>query len=268
MDNKLAIVFVTNKWRPMERDKFARIIGDCFKTADCYLAIDNNIFSGLTEGLKADNAKIHVFDTESLAQQLGYPFFSHRGIVPGCVHYVLIDFAKQFKYQKYLVIENDVEFTGSWLKPTRLCLETNYDLLAAHFYRHDERPEWIWWNSLYQPDGTRSSKQHLVRAFLPIYCVTYNGLMLLDESHGNGWSGHGEVLIPTLFSMNRLTMSDFNHFGRYYYGSEQDFGSLTKDRTLSTLRWRPPISLAEFRKRFRPDTIYHPIKENWIWTQD
>ncbi len=213
-------------------------------------------------------SRVHVFDIRSLPRTLGYQYLTDSGIIPGCVHYVLMAFARRFRYNRYLFIENDVEYTGDWSTLADICLEANNSLLAAHIYRHQDRPDWPLWYSLRKPDGKQLPTHQLVKAFMPIYSVTFNALSLVDKSHRNGWSGHHEVIMPTLLSLHGMAIQDFNEFGQMYTGDEQDARQLFEGRTLSTLRWRPQITLAEFKNRFQRDTFYHPVKEMWTWTRN
>jgi hypothetical protein len=263
MNNRLAVLYVTHKWRAVDRYRIARLAGECAGHADCYLAIDDRTVVEDTHDPSASGATVHAFNVAALPRSLGYPYLTVDGIVPGCLHYMLIDFAKQREYGKYLIVENDVEFTGHWSTIMQLCLHNDFDLLAAHLYPQTDRPDWRWWQSLQRPPDGGIAVTTLKKAFLPIACLSRRAVLLIDAMHRSGWSGHSEVLIPTLLSAQGLAVRDFNDFGRFYDGVEQKPGAGSTPDALSTLRWRPQVTREEYAARFRRDLIFHPVKENW-----
>ncbi len=197
------------------------------------------------------------------------PYLSSDRINPDSTHYPIIRFSKEFNYQYYWVIENDIEFSGDWQHLIAQMVNDTADLIAAHPYGYMERPNWVWWSSLFIPAkrsvqiSKRMDVSDIVKVFLPIYRISKGALDLIDSLHLSGWQGHFEVLIPTALKIHELRIKNLLDFGAFYLGSEQD---PHPDPDLqSTLRWRPEITREEFLSRFNENTIYHPVKQSWTW---
>ncbi len=257
----LAIVFMTHRWRPVDQARYARLCREIGGHGDCYLLMDDRTPRTAGDALP-DNT--HLFNVASLPERLGYPYLTAKGVVPGCTHYVVYDFATTHPYQKYLFVEHDVEYTGDWADIARDCLARDADLIAAHVHNHAQRPTWPWWNSLRGPDGRQAAVQQMRKAFFPLSCISRRALSFVHAAQRLGWTGHFEVLIPSLLTANGLRVCDWNDTLPRYHGSEQD-PTVNAQTDSSTLRWRPGISLAEFTTRWRAATVYHPVKADWAW---
>jgi hypothetical protein len=209
--------------------------------------------------------RIHYFSPAELPLRLGYPFLMQRGIIPGCPHYALIDFAYDHHYAQYVSIEHDVDFTGNWSRLVGACSSAGADLVAAHLRTHADAPSWHWWTSLRVPPTAGLTVADLTKAFFPFYSISRRGLLLIDRLHKDRWSGHFEVLLPTVLRHHGFAVRDLLELGDFYAGSEQAPPRHGAVGVASTLRWRPAIGLPEFRARFRPDTLFHPVKDPWFY---
>lgn len=103
----------------------------------------------------------------------------------------------------------------------------------------------------------------LLKAFLCLYRISRDALQVIDHSHRDGWTGHSEVILPSAISSAGLGVVDLMRLKAFYQGTAPNPDADAAE--LSTLRFRPEISLLEFIRRFSPDTIYHPVKEGWAF---
>ena len=113
------------------------------------------------------------------------------------------------------------------------------------------------------PGIRRIAPAELRKAFFPVFRISSRALELVDQRLQQGWTGHYEVLVPTLLHVNNMQALDLNDVSVSYVGDDQVPG---KDEPgLSTMRWRPDISLTEFRARSTAPLLFHPVKQEWYF---
>jgi hypothetical protein len=265
--DRTAVVFLAHSWTDTHRRRFERLSRETAGVADCYVLYQTaeQANAGHERGpLEAvPRGRIHTFGARDLPLRLGYPYLTRRGVIPGCPHYALIDFARTHRYARYISVEHDVEFTGDWSVLVGACSSVATGLVAAHLRWYRDAPHWGWWRSLRPPPNETVSVAELVRAFLPVYCISHEALMAVDTLQRMQWRGHFEALLPTLVSRSGFGILDLNLLHPFCAGTEQEPQPAGSTKVLSTLRWRPPVSVQEFEERFRPNLIFHPIKEDW-----
>ncbi len=194
----------------------------------------------------------HFCFTSGVLYELGYKSLGEE-LLPGNNHFPLLKFyLENRQYDYYWMIEDDVYFTGDWGKLFRFYENERIDFISTHIKKYTEAPQWIWWNTLNTnqesiPDG------HKVCSFNPIYRLSNKALECIDRTLKEGWSGHHEVLIPSLLLNKRYSIADMGGTGSFVKtGSENRF--YTKD-TMSHL----PLELGT-----RTDCLYHPVKEKKV----
>lgn len=261
----LAVLFLTNRWRPVDQARFRRLAAECGDRADCFLVVDQKTVTTAPDVVASGGVAVHAFHTQSLSSALGYGYLTRKGVLPGSMHFPLIDFARRHTFDKYLVVENDVEFTGDWGHIAHVCRAGVFDLLASHVHDFATRPEWWWWDSLLDPEGNRPPREQLRRAFLPFACYSRRALLHADAMHQAGWTGHFEVLMPSLLTMAGMVVTDINTIGSFYVRAAATIQHPTHPTGTFSLRWRPHVTLDEFEAGFYPGVIYHPVKDDWAW---
>lgn len=269
MNSKTAILFLTHHWDPVHARRFDRIKQETLALGECFLLFQSSLPSPVLDEsyTPTETARsLHVFDPASLPSRLGYGYLTRKGIVPGCTHFPLLDFAREHSYEAYWIIENDVEFSGNWGDLIAACSEDRADLVAAHVMPYKNDPGWIWWQYLASPLHRPLNPDKLLRAFFPVYRISRTGLQQIDRMHRAGWRGHYEALLPTLLNAAGMTIADFQQFGEFYLGTRQDPPHALADlEQLSTLRWRPQVTFEEFARRFAENVIFHPVKQAWTF---
>jgi hypothetical protein len=267
MMQRSAVLYLVHAWRPVHALRFGRLRRQAAGIADCYV-LYQSATGEVPDGLRdAAAGALSVFQVAELPDRLGYPYLTPNGLVPGCTHYPVIDFSRRHEYSHYWLIEDDVEFSGNWATLLRAGSATKAGLLASHVQRHRDATDWVWWSSLRAPlpaDFALPSRTgQLRKAFLPVCRISFAALRLMDRLHRLGCEGHCEVLLPTAVFNEGLGVVDLNTLKGLYRGGEQD--PVADVAVLSSLRWRPEVSLAEFAHTFAADTIYHPVKDDWAF---
>src|SRR5690606_19415315 len=89
----------------------------------------------------------------------------------------------------------------------------------------------------------------MINSFNPVYRLSNRAAKFLDLSLKGGYSGHHEVLMPTLLFKNGFTLADLGDVDNHVTPCL----SLC---TLHTMRWKPVF----LRPGSRKNTLYHPVK--------
>lgn len=127
---------------------------------------------------------------------------------------VLKFFLNNSQYDYYWIIEYDVRYTGNWTILFDDLMSSSADLLATSIIDAAQSPDWYWWRSLKRPNDLETSPQ-MVRAFLP-FCRISNALLReLDQQYRAGWSGHYELVWPTIARQFGYSFEDIGGNGAY-----------------------------------------------------
>jgi len=259
---------MTHQWSWSIAKRFTRLLSEVNQKVDCFLLLHDDEGSVCQQWLQflesiGAQTQLKRFSPKNLTMQLGYPYLNGLQMLPGSVHFPLLNFSRSYRYQYYWVIESDVEYRGNWLTFLNTYRECQAALLGAHIHCHRECPTYWWWNSLTLPSDIHLAVDDLHKAFLPICRLSADALDLIDEAHRLGWRGHQEVLIPTVLHLNGQAIQDFSQTAECYLGDSQNpCWSRTR---LSTLRWRPEITLDEFINRGHGPLLFHPVKQDWVF---
>lgn len=179
--------------------------------------------------------------TSEILHGMGYQPIAAT-IVPGSNHFPLLKFyLENLGYDYYWVVEDDVFFTGEWTDLLKCCQHRGADFLSSYVRDYKEEPDWPWWGSL--SGAEEIPLESRVHSFNPIYRLSSRALAYVHDKLSQGWSGHHEVLLPTLLRYGGFSVADLNGDG----------GLLYDETTHSHL----PLPTG---KR-KPGMIYHPIKE-------
>jgi hypothetical protein len=134
---------------------------------------------------------------------------------------VLKFFLENPKYDYYWLVEYDVRYTGDWSLIFDDLMLSSADLLATSIVDNAQQPDWHWWPSLKIPNDLETAPQ-MVRSFLP-FCRISNALLReLDIQHKAGWSGHYELVWPTVARAFGYSIEDIG--GQSAYTPEHRMG--------------------------------------------
>ncbi len=248
-DNKQAFLIVTNRIskdvvkRYHKLRKAAEELGDVFLL---YHTNDNKILTGFEE------IKIEIF-TDEILHNLDYKPI-RKTLVPGSNHFpVLKFFLDHPHYTHYWSIEDDVAFNGNWKDFFENASLKDFDFISSHIRKHSDMPRWSWWYTLKGPEG-KFSAEKLYSSFNPLYKISNKALQYINTCLRNGYSGHHEVLLPSLLFKAGFKIADFG-------AQDNHITPWLSYCTLSTMRWKPIF----FFKGIKKNKLYHPVKEKFTF---
>lgn len=239
---RFAIGFFTHRFEPEVHSRYLKLKAEA-EGMDTYIVAEKG--TPVPQSLLLETV---FFDFEEIAGEV--PSLFGDSLLPGNCHLTMLSFRELCpNYDYYWQVEYDVVFTGTWRTFFNVFKDNQADLLAPHIRTFLEEPRWAWWHSLDLPTELQNSPK--IRAFLPIYRISNDGLRIVQQGVSDGASGHFEALIPTLLGAHYLPISDLGP-GRFYTSSCEPHGSLI----LGTLRYRPPHYFPILARNF----LYHPVK--------
>jgi hypothetical protein len=198
---------------------------------------------------------VEIF-TNDILTSLNYKPIQNQ-LVPGSNHFPVLDFFLHHpEYKYYWCIEDDVTFSGNWKDFfSAVSPHLPYDFISSHIRNHENIPGWYWWDTMKIP-GEKIDKNGLLHSFNPIYRISKSALEYIDHCLRNGYSGHHEVLLPTLLNKQGFTIADLsnedNHLTPWFSFC-----------TLRTMRWKPVFLFTGIKK----NTLYHPVKAKISFAQ-
>jgi hypothetical protein len=169
-------------------------------------------------------------------------------------------------YDYYWIIEYDVRFSGAWPDLFADLSASSADLLCTTMQTWTENPNWAHWSTL-ATGGEDVPLEHRVKGFMPFCRLSRALLTACDTRYRQGWSGHSEVLWPTIGSLAGLRLEDIGgsgsftpneRRGRYYQNTPSEWSQFP-----GTFVYRPCFA---DRNLFGPQchftgTLWHPVKE-------
>ena len=207
-----------------------------------YHTNDNKIPDGL------EGVKVETF-TDEILGSLNYKPLKNK-LVPGSNHFPVLQFyLKHPGYTYYWCIEDDVAFSSNWKNFfENVSPALDYDFITSHIRRYSDLPTWYWWNTLKVPQGEFNNEEKL-NSFNPIYRISNKALKYIDACLKNGYSGHHEVLLPSLLRKEGFKIADFGSVDNHVTPK-------LSYCTLGTMRWKPVFFFPGNKK----NKLYHPVK--------
>jgi hypothetical protein len=142
------------------------------------------------------------------------------------------------------IIDPAVYFDGSW---DDILLEfdaCSADLLATVVRTHADDPDWTWWSSLKDPEGSTACEIGIA-ALLPLMRISRAAAQAILEGLSAGWSGHPEVVIPTLVHRAGLVIEDLGNDGKFTPLERKGRGYDAR-----SWQWRGPVEYVPGRLHF------------------
>jgi hypothetical protein len=166
-------------------------------------------------------------------------------------------------FEHYWLVEDDVRFTGPWRRFFEACSALDADLLTGHVREHADEPHWSHWEIAHPAHPAESIPiERRLRAFHTVARFSARALDHLRAAQASGWTGHHEVLAPTLLREAGLSIADYGGDGPFvpagfrnrFYTSYSTLGG--ELWAIGTLRYRPARAAAGRRR----NKLYHPVK--------
>lgn len=168
-------------------------------------------------------------------------------------------------YDHYWIVECDVRFGGNWSDLFEELSTSDADLLSTTVQTYADNPGWAHWHTL-ASGGDEVPIERRVKGFIPFGRISRGLLALCDARYREGWSGHSEVLWPTIASEAGLRVEDIGgnsrftpaaRRGRLYINTPGDWSLFP-----GTFVYRPCFAdrdLSGPTSRF-PGWLWHPVK--------
>ena len=262
--SETVVFFLSHLWSSKSAEQFLKLYRETPAGWRCFLLLQNDqnsVVESWREWLLDNQISdaLIVFDVETLPVQLGFDFYNRESIVPGSAHFPVIYASQQQKFECCWVVEFDVVYTGVWSEFFKAYDSNESDLLVSHLQSYTECPRWHWWAGLESPLSTWDTEIQGVKGFFPIYRISRKAILKVVEAHSTGWSGHYEALVPSVLASEDMKVQDLaESLPECYLGSEQDIKiSITN---MSTMRWRPAVTVFEMERRTEKPCLFHPVK--------
>lgn len=169
-------------------------------------------------------------------------------------------FGRHPAYARYWFVEYDVAYTGHWSSFFAPLADRSADLLGTTLRRFRAQPGWPWWPSLATGRRHELPDERRIAGFFPVVGLSRRALEVMVKAHRAGWTGHFEVLIPTLLSESGLEIEDVGGDGRFVRtGNVNRFYTntlATRSGYPGTFVYRP----ARPRPGLRRQKLWHPVK--------
>lgn len=230
--------------------EYAKLAEATKSFANCKLLIQTD------DEIRLDQPYEHV--TSGDLERL--PWRKSKPLRPGEFFFAVLALRWKFVYRYYWVIEYDVRYSGNWTDFFAAFAENPADFLTSHIRTYAQEPNWYWW-ALHHPNQIVKAWSR-VRSFNPIYRISGAAVDFLHACLADGWSGHSEVLMPTLLHHGGHHIEDFGGNGpfvvaenvnRFYIDADA-----RQDGTLrtGTMRWKP----VAFEVGPESGKLHHPVK--------
>ncbi len=243
--NKQAILIVTNRMSKDVIKRYHKLRKAAAELDDVFLLYHTK---DIRMPIEMEGIKIETFTDEILINLHYQPI--RKTLVPGSNHFPVLNFfINHPDYTHYWSIEDDVAFSGNWSDFfENVSPNLDYDFITSHIRRYADLPEWPWWKTLTAVEG-KTNREEMINSFNPIYRISNRALKYIDTCLKGGYSGHHEVLLPTLLKKAGFTIADF--------GTEDNHVTPRLSYcTLSTMRWKPVFLVPANKK----NKLYHPAK--------
>jgi len=225
------------------------------KTAD--------VFSIITNKLHYKQQNDSTLYEHHNCEQMGYTPFKEDAIIPYSTHLALLYFFKQNpQYDYYWLIQDDVVYNGHWSDFFNRFVANTTDFIGCYNTRYKDAKHWFWWNDIFIPNHTISPK-FKIRTFNPVARFSAKALYFLDQILKSGASGHSEVLVPTMLSLNGFSISDIADEAQFDKSKPLIIPCTKKaidNDNNGTFRYLPHIMKEEIQGEY----LFHPVKFNTI----
>ena len=234
-------------------DKIKQAAGE----SDCFILFHQRYFGKINQEVLR---RPHFIVTNKQLLELGYAVDINKSLIPGNCHLPLMYFFSKHKYSHYWYIEYDVRFSGNWHYFFSYFNKSEEDFIASHVRFYKDEPDWIHWKSMGHP-FQKIDYSKMLKAFCPIYRVSYNALAAINNKQKEGWVGHQEVIFPTFLHELGFSIRDFGGAG--YFVQAGDENLFYNDSIISnSMRYRPEHIFYSFKKK---NKLYHPVKSRKVF---
>ncbi|MBL8593784.1 MAG: hypothetical protein JNK01_13955 [Devosia sp.] len=268
-------VFVTHVWGPQIATHYERLKREAAPILDVFLAFQQGDDEAAVPAGMTPDLVVRMADSAAHFP-LRYQEYLQRSSPWGYVDLVwmtaFLD-PRLGAYDRFWLVEYDVDFSGNWSSFFGAAASYEGDLLATRLRPLSADPGFYFTSIYEQPQAAPDDP---LIAFMPISRLSRQ---LIDHYRTRllqvGWCGHFEMVLPSLARLGGYSIAEIGGYdalvpperrGLHYDGTFEDL--LT---TRSTHAYRPPRAFSYFvqspRKFRQRNRIYHPVKVGWSLNQ-
>jgi hypothetical protein len=194
--------------------------------------------------------------------RMGYPGLTTLKRIQTDIH---IDMFRVFQalpdYRYYWIIEFDVRYTGDWAALMAELSESPADVLGTNVQSRAEHPNWTHWQSL-DTAGAVLADDAQVKIFTPMTRLSNAAIKAVDAAYRAGWTGHCEVLWPTVAAAAGLLVEDIGGKGSFTppsrYGRHYTSSAFDPYLAPGSFAYRPAMPESDIPPY--PPSLWHPVK--------
>ena len=167
-------------------------------------------------------------------------------------------------FERYWIIEDDVEYTGDFGELINSLNKSNAHLLATHLRALPEG--WDYTDRFVEGDRIGSMPPSRRVCFLPFFAISNRALKAIDSAYSRGWAGHHEMTWPAILDQLNLNIQDIGGCGPYVANEDRNRRYLD----LSPTDYRKLGSFGTMQIRLWPgkqtNILWHPVKyfPDWL----
>jgi hypothetical protein len=263
-----AILF-THFWSPALVKHVDRLRREASGTLDVYVALHAEPGTPLPDGMAPDII-VSIDDMRARAPAR-VAALERRSGTKALLRYVDLVWLSGFlnerlaAYDRFWLIEYDVDIKGNWGRFFATAATYEGDLLTTRLRHLSEEPRWSNRKGTIIPPAVTDP-------LIGLFCLTRLSRPLVEAyavaMSSPGWDGHFEIVLPSFALSAGFSIAELSGKGPWtppertnlhYAGDWTDRGSLR-----TTYSWAPPQSYRYLRERGpNPgprDIVYHPIK--------
>ena len=259
-------IFLTHRWTPQIARHYARLQQEAADVVDVFLA-----FQPARDSSAPAEADFVVRPAEAAERFAVRHAEFIAGKRRGTTGYTDLIWANLFlspeleRYQRFWLVEYDVDYSGNWRDFFSAVSPYGEDLLVTRLRKLSHDPHWRQQYDYAQPSGLLADP---LIGFFPISRLSRALAERYPQIVANAeWRGHFEMVLPNAAASAGFSVGDIGGTGPMVApdrrGLHYSAGYSEEDRS-GSFGFQPPrgtnYCFGRQRLLWKPDRLYHPIK--------
>ena len=264
--NRISVAFVSHVWTADIQKVFERLRNEAPPDHDVRFLLNTATIAPETHLSPEEIECVVVKDLF----QLPYPEKCHAGKwdIAGNLDLVFLEFRRRLpNYDFYWFVEYDVHYEGHWSKFFEHFRTSDAGIIGTTLEDIAKIPHKIVtleYPVLVVPQNMDWNNNNMIKGFFPICRLSSALLDALDRDYRAGLSGHYEITMPTVASLDGMIVEDVGGTGRFVRdGNLNRFyfaNGATYTHSPGNFVFRPDIA----KVLPRENTLWHPVKPTGV----